>query len=128
MPYKRPGSWEAETQKELRAATKKGLRSRPPSAPSEQKRLAITSSTPWLSHRKRITRQQLRVRQSPQQGPRFCWHEKRRALGILVSMTLFASLSLRIGLLPDFIRWGPGYKSVYYGINNTRPIYSERAH
>ena len=30
--------------------------------------------------------------------------------------------------LPDFIRWGPGYKSVYYGINNTRPIYSERAH
>ena len=30
--------------------------------------------------------------------------------------------------LPDFIRWGPGYKSVYYGINNTRPVYSERAH
>ena len=30
--------------------------------------------------------------------------------------------------LPDFIRRGPGYKSVYYGINNTRPIYSERAH
>ena len=29
--------------------------------------------------------------------------------------------------LPDFIRWGTGYKSVYYGINNTRPIYSERA-
>ena len=23
---------------------------------------------------------------------------------------------------------GPGYESVYYGINNTRPIYSERAH
>ena len=31
-------------------------------------------------------------------------------------------------LLPDFILWGPGYESVYYGINNTRPIYSERAH
>ena len=30
--------------------------------------------------------------------------------------------------LPDFIRWGPGYESVYYGINNARPIYSERAH
>ena len=32
------------------------------------------------------------------------------------------------GTLPDFIQWGPGYESVYYGINNTRPIYSERAH
>ena len=30
--------------------------------------------------------------------------------------------------LPDFIPWGPGYESVYYGIINTRPLYSERAH
>ena len=30
--------------------------------------------------------------------------------------------------LPDFIPWGSGYESVYYGINNTIPIYSERAH
>ena len=30
--------------------------------------------------------------------------------------------------LPDFIPWGPGYESVYYGINNTTPIYSERTH
>ena len=33
-----------------------------------------------------------------------------------------------VASLPNFIPWGSGYESVYYGINNTRPIYSERAH
>ena len=32
------------------------------------------------------------------------------------------------GPLPDFIQWGPEYESVYYGIHNTKPIYSERVH
>ena len=30
--------------------------------------------------------------------------------------------------LPSFISRGAGYKSVDYGISNTRPILSERAH
>ena len=29
--------------------------------------------------------------------------------------------------LPGFIPWGPGYKSVYYGIINTRP-YIQKEH
>ena len=34
----------------------------------------------------------------------------------------FFKMTLPLQLtLPDFIRWGPGYESMYYGINNTRP-------
>ena len=37
-------------------------------------------------------------------------------------------MAVELFALPDFIGRGPGYKSVYYGINNIRPIYSERVH
>ena len=41
---------------------------------------------------------------------------------------IFPSTFQLIGVtLPDFIRGGPGYKSVYYGINNTDP-YIQKEH
>ena len=52
---------------------------------------------------------------------------KRRVI-LLTSIRSNCFRVLKDLALPDFIRWGPGYESVYYGINNTRPIYSERAH
>ena len=38
------------------------------------------------------------------------------------NVVIVPSGSREIGVLPDFIPWGPGYESVYYGINNARPI------
>ena len=57
-------------------------------------------------------------------------HGERASSAVLHGYQLeiyFSCLGYKLQL-PDFIRWGPEYESVYYGINNTRPIYSERAH
>ena len=71
-------------------------------------------------------------------GQSFSATDVKQELGIAVAMLDKAATSAplrdyRYGRkrkipLPDFIRWGPEYESVYYEINNTRPIYSERAH